>query len=166
MFAKSVKFATTPDPGIPGCFFSASGNVISVLWVVVLGFELLTLCLTAFRGLRHRFGRGNCGTVVTLYWDAFRFSLLLSCISIINLVVAFIAPIPYKTTTVGLQRAMHAVLAGRIILRLRRKASESPETDTFTIVSPSIPRKQEHEIELSTIDGTDVGRCDDKPGNL
>ncbi|KZO97690.1 hypothetical protein CALVIDRAFT_535788 [Calocera viscosa TUFC12733] len=119
LFAQSFQYAASPTPIIRGCFVSGVNNLIATIWAIILGNELFLLFATMSRGLRH-ITQGKPGTLNTLYWDALKFTGLLSLISIVSLVTAIAAPPSYQTAPSPLQRVLHSILASHVMLRLRR----------------------------------------------
>lgn len=131
-FSSSYQFSYPPSNLLQGCFAVAVDDLIAAVWALWLAIELLVLLATLLRGIRHRFGKDTRGILNTLYWDALKFALLMTALSITSVVSTFTLPPSYKTATASLQRVMHSILASHVLLRLRRKVSEMPPVQAST----------------------------------
>jgi len=85
-------------------------------------FELVLLILTLVVGIKHARSRGDSSPLIlTLVKDGILYYLCLFVFSLLNIVVPLRAPPESVQILIELQRVMHSVLSGRILIHLRKR---------------------------------------------
>lgn len=118
----SLVFTTAPDPSTPGCFLLSQKNILFVVFILVATFETLILILTIVKLFTHT--RWSHSSVIkVLYRDGITNYVYLFILSLCNMAVLLGAPHGYSTLLSALQRVLHAVLSGRVLLHLREAST-------------------------------------------
>ncbi|KAF5324710.1 hypothetical protein D9611_004127 [Ephemerocybe angulata] len=131
-FLFGLEFGPSPLPTVIGCLplppkKKIQNSMLSALFGLILANELVILFITFFIGLT-KFRDLRSPLIKTFYLDGFFYFLILSAISIGNMIVDLVGPPEYRFLIVVLQRVMHSVLSGRMILHLRGFANGSSPT--------------------------------------
>ncbi|KAF9465253.1 hypothetical protein BDZ94DRAFT_385148 [Collybia nuda] len=112
--------------GIPGCLvIKTKGFSASWSYIPLIVYQMLTLSLTAIRGVQHyRMGIYGTSLINTFYRDGIIYYAFLMAFSLANLDVnnAQLSDIDglYFYTTYSLQRVIHSILSARMLLHLRQ----------------------------------------------
>ncbi|KAF8590055.1 hypothetical protein K439DRAFT_1657616 [Ramaria rubella] len=142
----SLQFSESPIPTVRSCFI-VSKHDKNLLWdfALILLFETIILGLTLLRRVCH-YGRSTSSMASTLYKDGITYYIYLTGFSIAN--VAFLGLIEDSgATLILMQRVIHSVLTGRILLNIRLAgAQDRGDTDATAMFAPN-----GYHGELSTI---------------
>ncbi|KAJ3491392.1 hypothetical protein NLI96_g738 [Meripilus lineatus] len=115
----SLVFTTAPNPNTPGCFLLTQKNILFVVYVLITSFETIILGLTLIRFMPH---------CILNY-------VYLCVLSICNVTVLLTAPHGYATLLSALQRVLHSVLSGRVLLHLREAAANPVAVNSIPTAS-------------------------------
>ncbi|KAH8801221.1 hypothetical protein DL96DRAFT_1635643 [Flagelloscypha sp. PMI_526] len=128
----SIVWAGPEFSGIPGCIILSADNLrarIAGNYVGIVALETLILVLTCFRAFCFR---GDANTlssgsflIQVIRRDGLVFYFFILSISIVNVVVIYMAPLPFLAVLIIFQRTMHSVATGRILLHIRQVAMQS-----------------------------------------
>jgi len=133
----SLVFTVPPKLNTPGCFLASQKNILYVVFILIMIFETVILTLTLIKGLEH-FKKASSPLVTVLYRDGMLNYVYLFILSIINLAVITSAPHGYTTLLTAMQRVVHSILSGRILLHLRQAASTKVITSRMDHMSGGI----------------------------
>jgi len=125
----SLVFTVAPDPSTPGCFLKSQKNILFVVFIIITSFETLILVLTLIRFIPH-YHHKQTSLIKTIYRDGVMNYVYLCILSICNVAVLLSAPHGYTTLLSALQRVIHSVLCGRVLLHLREAAANPVSLDT------------------------------------
>lgn len=125
----SLVFTVAPNPDTPGCFLKSQKNILFVVFIIISSFETLILVLTLIRFIPH-YRQKKTSLIRTIYRDGLMNYFYLCILSICNVVVLLTAPHGYTTLLSALQRVIHSVLSGRVLLHLREAAANPVTFDT------------------------------------
>lgn len=116
-----------PSPysaGFPGCFVADFSGILWVAYLLAAIYELGIMLFTCFK-VFDRKRRHESLLMRTVTWDGFVFYSFMFGISAVSLAILLAAPLELKASLTSIHRAIHAVLSGRLIIRLRKVATRS-----------------------------------------
>ncbi|TFK17193.1 hypothetical protein FA15DRAFT_356076 [Coprinopsis marcescibilis] len=129
IFVNSLSFF----PDFPVCIpmHAEINQMKAVFGIILLNQVVITsmsfyFVLTTFRNSRGPLTQ-------TLYEDGILYFVIITAITVVNLVFTFTMPVEYMFLLSGLQRVVHATLATRIVLGMRQAAEE--DLDLTGIIS-------------------------------
>jgi len=116
----SVEFSPSPSL-LETCWVTKPiSPILFIDYVIIVAFESVVLALTLYKGLQH-LRQSSSSLIVTLYRDGVLYYTYLIGFSLLNIVVLVIAPKP-APSLILMQRDLHSILTGRILLNLREAA--------------------------------------------
>jgi len=120
---KSLRFGEVPEGGL-GCNLLSASKVITGAYFLIMLSETVVVVLTIRKGLQHKAQTSHSSWVKRVYRDGLLFYSYLLVITIINLVVPFVAAQPrYKNYLAVPQRVFHSIFCNRVILLIQRQRS-------------------------------------------
>ncbi|EGO28793.1 hypothetical protein SERLADRAFT_459596 [Serpula lacrymans var. lacrymans S7.9] len=119
LFFPTAHFVTPPLPTISGCYKVTGSKVILGAFVVIMVSEAVILFLTAYRAHRH-IGPIQSPLFINLVRSGVFYCLVMFLFSLSNVLVIFILPLQYSQLLERFQAVLHAVLATRMQLHLRK----------------------------------------------
>ncbi|EGO03053.1 hypothetical protein SERLA73DRAFT_131537 [Serpula lacrymans var. lacrymans S7.3] len=119
LFFPTAHFVTPPLPTISGCYKVTGSKVILGAFVVIMVSEAVILFLTAYRAHRH-IGPIQSPLFINLVRSGVFYCLVMFLFSLSNVLVIFILPLQYSQLLETFQAVLHAVLATRMQLHLRK----------------------------------------------
>jgi len=134
IFLNTLKFQPLPSPRLTGCLVSAGSTILSVNWILLMVYEAGILLLLIVKALRQYQMHGNSDIYKAVYRDGSLFYLYVFILSTANLVVIMTLPHDFLNTLSSIERVLHSVLTGRILLNLRKVGRYGPAgtvTDTW-----------------------------------
>ncbi|EAU81680.1 hypothetical protein CC1G_02696 [Coprinopsis cinerea okayama7 len=146
VFVDSLKFGPA-TPGMP-CFplESKMDQLIGTFGVILLNQVVLT-ALSFYFAIKH-FKDTQSPLTTTLYHDGIFYFILMAGVTISNFILSFTMPPEHKFLLAPIQRALHATLSVRIILRMR--ASAQTDFDFTSLVLSEVRFNRSINGELST----------------
>ncbi|TEB31402.1 hypothetical protein FA13DRAFT_365468 [Coprinellus micaceus] len=119
-FIQSLEYVKSPAPTIIGCFpVKMSTKDLSIITALVMSSEVVILAMTIWLVLA-KFKRSKSRLVTLMYRDGLVYFVLLTAISAGNMICYFVAPPGYSFLLITPQRALHSILATRMVLHLRK----------------------------------------------
>ncbi|KAF9465495.1 hypothetical protein BDZ94DRAFT_347747 [Collybia nuda] len=126
IFIRSVKYGSPPLSIIKGCYDVEGSDILFIAFVLLLWNETVIFVLTMWIGIK-RYRHSHNPLIVVLYRDGILFFALLFAISCTYIFVLTLGPTEYYDILNTFQRVVHSILASRIMLHVRERASA--ETD-------------------------------------
>jgi len=131
---KSLIFIPSPSPAVVPCVPMLGINRMFSVYLVVMGVDLNLLCMTFYRGLS-QWQRDSVPLIHTLYRDGIYYFVALFALSLANAIVIFkLFDSPYYYIMSEEQRVLHAILAARLIINLRKEVDVT-EVETTPLKS-------------------------------
>jgi len=118
-FLSSVSFGEPPISLIYGCYITSASYIFFGVFVIIMCSEAVTTYLTLYRAYR-LFRYGPNVLVQNLMRDGAFYCLCMFAMSIANVLVIFLLPVPYSQVLIIYQGVMHTILATRAQLHLRK----------------------------------------------
>jgi len=125
--SSKVVYNPLDAPVYPGCFLVANGNALLVCYVILLGYETAIFLLIVAKMAYHGDMRSS-SLYKAVYRDGILYYACLLAASIVNIVLLVATPGISSIFLTGLHRALHAILAERLILNIRQSASIPSQT--------------------------------------
>jgi len=151
-FLLSVRFA--PNPIFPGCLAAKASNILWVVSVFAIFYELGIMFVTWFKVIHQNKHIGS-SLIRTLTWDALSFYLYMLVTSIATLVSLTVAPGEISFSLIFLHRFVRAAISCRFLVRVRRVSDSNHGLSNF-IEPPTISlarsRLQGGNPDLGTIE--------------
>ncbi|GJF00613.1 hypothetical protein PsYK624_169070 [Phanerochaete sordida] len=129
-----AQLARTLSPSVDGCFLVTKNDLLLVEYVLIIAFETAVLALTLAKLARVMITPGYMmrstpsSLAELLYRDGIWFYVCLFGISLINVIVVAAAPRDFATLLACVQRALHSMLASRLLLNLRKASMHSAQS--------------------------------------
>jgi len=124
-FLESLVFGPSPNPAIiSDCIKTAGSRMIWISYLILTILETVIFALTAFKAVRQE--RCKCSPLFSrIYHDGAFIYGCVCVISMINIMVINFAPGEGSNAFIGLHRVLHAILAERLVLKIKRAMNES-----------------------------------------
>jgi len=116
----SLKFMPIKNPALSGCFVDARSSIQFVEWALIMGFEGGILILTFIKGYQTLRIGPRSGLMRLVYVDGILYYIALFALATMNLIAILTLPGAFANIFSFLQRIMHSVLTGRMLLQLRK----------------------------------------------
>ncbi|TEB31415.1 hypothetical protein FA13DRAFT_1732855 [Coprinellus micaceus] len=118
-FIQSLEYAQSPIPTIVGCLpVKASAKDLSIVFVLIMASEIVILIITLWL-IFSKFRQSKNRLVTLFYRDGLVYFVLLTAISAGNIICNLVAPPGYSYLLATPQRALHSILATRMVLHIR-----------------------------------------------
>jgi len=157
VFVGSLQFLSpSPFPtAFPGCFVVSASNRLFLAYLFAGVYELGIMIFTWFKVIGKNKHRGST-LMNAVVWDGFVFYSFMFGISAVNIVVLLGAPPELQPSLVTIHRSIHAILSGRLIIRLRLIAARNQFPSRHGLSSASRERSRgadsaPEDIELKPI---------------
>ncbi|PFH49147.1 hypothetical protein AMATHDRAFT_63636 [Amanita thiersii Skay4041] len=124
IFLNSLTFAETPHPLAIGCFVTRASRILSADPALLMFYNTGNLVLLVVRVSSFYWSQVDSWLIKRLYTDGVLYYLFLFAFCVINVAVIFSLPSEYINLLSSLQRVIHSILSGRVILDIRRHAAE------------------------------------------
>jgi len=124
-FLESLVFGPSPNPAtISGCIKTASSRTIWISYLILTILETVIFVLTTFKAARQERCKRS-PLFIRIYHDGAFIYGCVCVISVINIMVINFAPADGSNAFNGLHRVLHAILAERLVLRIKRAMNDS-----------------------------------------
>jgi len=144
----SLTFIPSPSKSVfPGCFIINFERILWISYLLILVFHSVILVLTLLRVIQQRRMK-HSSLFRTIYRDGSLCYIYLFGVSFVNIVVLNNAPISLEISLVSFHRVMNAILIGRLVINIRRAATQSPRD---LELSPTPGASGYNRVELSSL---------------
>ncbi|KAH8823069.1 hypothetical protein DL96DRAFT_1743392 [Flagelloscypha sp. PMI_526] len=136
-FVRSVTWGGLEFAEVPGCILVGASRtqLLSGSLISIAALEFIIFIFTLIPVLR-KVGRSRLIDII--FRDAVIFSLAMTLVSTINVVIVYAIPSRYSVILVLFQRVMHSVATSRILLHMRQGTNLDTTTSSVSYPSTSI----------------------------
>ncbi|KAJ3532997.1 hypothetical protein NMY22_g7520 [Coprinellus aureogranulatus] len=147
-FIYSLEYGPSPAPTILGCLpIKGNANHLSVLYILIVASELSILAITVLI-LLLKYKRSRSRLVTIFYRDGLIYFLIITALSVGNIICNFVAPQGYSYLLAHPQLVLHSIMSTRMVLHMR-KVNESPGTD-IPLTDMKFAERVNAQVETST----------------
>ncbi|KAG7091625.1 hypothetical protein E1B28_010644 [Marasmius oreades] len=156
-FLNGIQYPELDIPGVSEqlqrCFYMTTNKEIVVTWILLMVYDMVGFILMAIPGISAYRSSGSSNLVKVVYRDGVIYYALIFMISLINVIVILILSPDLRLLLSGFERVLHSILASRVILHIRKMASQ----DNIHGQTPTSTGIMLTTIEFTSFTGTENG---------
>ncbi|KAJ3510021.1 hypothetical protein NLJ89_g4907 [Agrocybe chaxingu] len=144
VFLKSLKYIP-PPPALLGCLTLEADPIIVWVWVLIVVWDALILCLMLVPAVKAYRFRGNSALFHTVYAEGILYYVYLFTMSLLNIILLRLAAldVAYRFVLVSISRCLHSTLTSRALLHVRAGADRDAQHHIEHIsIDSDYPRRQ------------------------
>ncbi|TFK22768.1 hypothetical protein FA15DRAFT_622014 [Coprinopsis marcescibilis] len=131
IFLQTVRFDHVPNAPFTGCFITFGNPIFFLDWLILLVYDTVMLVLILIPAYKAYKAGGSSQFVRAVYKDGIIYYVYLFALSALNILVVVKLPFDLSTLLTQMERVLHAVLTGRVVLHIH-SLSRSNEYDSVT----------------------------------